>query len=66
MTTYAKVIPLSIIWDNAKIYEIDKVLEIKPIASTKGGGVGIRYKCKIRNKIRYLFLNDYLWWIELD
>ena len=64
--TTGDIIPLYIIWESGKIFEIDKILEVKPIASTKGGGVGTRYKCKIKNKEKFLFFNDNRWWIETD
>ena len=58
--------PIYIIWDNGKEYNIDKILDIRKKASTKGGGAGLRYLVKIKNKERYLFLKDDKWFIELD
>lgn len=60
------VLPLKLIWETGKIYEIDKVIDMRKKASTKGGGAGIRYLVKIKNKEKYLFLKDYKWFIELD
>ena len=31
----------------------------KNLASTKGGGVGIRYEVKIKGQTRFLFLHEY-------
>ena len=59
------IIPLSIIWENDREYKIDKILDCRPRASTKGGGMGIRYTVKISNKERYLFLDKYTWFIEV-
>lgn len=59
-------IPLYIIWDSGKEYLIDKVLDIRKKASTKGGGAGLRYLVKIKNNERFLFLKDDKWFIELD
>ncbi len=64
--TVGKVTPLSIIWEDGREYFISKVLEIKNIASTKGGGVGTRYTCKINGQTKFLFLSDYKWFVELD
>ena len=66
MTSDGNVIPLSIIWDNGKVFDIDKIIDIRPLASTKGGGVGTRYICKIKGKEKTLFLSDYHWFIEYD
>lgn len=59
------VIPLSILWENGKSYEIDRVLDIRKKASTKGGGMGLRYTCLIKNQERYLWLDEYLWFVEV-
>ena len=59
------IIPLSIIWDDGRVFEIDKVTDIRKKASTKGGGKGLRYTCKIQNKERYLWLDDYYWFVEI-
>ena len=60
-----KIIPLTILWNNEKSFEIDKVLDIRKKASTKGGGKGLRYTCKILGHERYLWLDDYIWFVEV-
>lgn len=37
-------------------FEIDRVRDIRPAASLKSGGVGIRYTCSVEGKPTYLFL----------
>ena len=59
------VIPQILIWENGKKYAIDKVLDIRKKASTKGGGMGLRYTCRFRNHERYLWLDGYVWFIEV-
>ena len=58
--------PIKIIWEDGRKYAIDKVIDVKKRASTKGGGAGIRYLVKIGNHEKYLFLKDYNWFVELD
>lgn len=65
MTKEGKVVPLAFEWDNLW-YEISKVVETKKLASTKGGGKGTRYSCKIGSNIHYLFLDGYVWWVEIS
>jgi hypothetical protein len=52
-----KIRPLTIKWEDGRIFEVDHVLDLRQAASLKGGGLGIRYTCRIRNKEAYLF-ND--------
>lgn len=65
MQENGKIIPLSIQWQDGRIFEIDKILDIRKKASTKGGGKGLRYTCKISNQERFLWLDDYVWFVEI-
>lgn len=60
-----KIIPLTILWNNERSFEIDKVLDIRKKASTKGGGKGLRYTCKILGQERFLWLDDSIWFVEV-
>ena len=60
-----KVLPLEIEWDDGRRFAIDRVLDIRKCASTKGGGKGLRYTCIIKGQQRYLFLDEYFWFIEV-
>jgi hypothetical protein len=53
-----KIIPLSFVWDDGRIYEIDRVLDIRPSASLKAGGFGLRYTIKVRGKESYMWLEN--------
>ena len=65
MDSNAKVLPIKIIWDVGRQFEIDKILDIRKAASTKGGGKGIRYLVRIKNQERFIWLDDYYWFIEI-
>lgn len=56
--------PLSIVWEDDTKYEISKVIDIRPAASLKAGGAGIRYTVIINNKETYLFLEEDKWFVE--
>ena len=60
-----EVIPLAIFWDEREI-EVDKVLDVRAKASTKGGGMGVRYTVRLLGKTRFLFLDGYVWFVEID
>ena len=57
--------PLSIIWEDGKRYDIDRVLDVRRAASLKAGGIGIRYTVRIGGKETYLFLEESRWFVEL-
>ena len=75
MKTYVKVTveydkegiitPLSIEWEDGRIYEIDRILDKRKAASTKAGGMGIRYTVKIGRTITYVFFDCFnKWFVE--
>lgn len=49
-----KIRPLCVVWEDGAKYPIDYVLDVRPCASLKAGGAGIRYQCRIGGHIRYL------------
>lgn len=61
----ATVTPLKILWEDGRTFEIDRVLEIRKCASTKGGGMGMRYKCRINGQERFLWLDGYYFFVEV-
>ncbi|MGN0528473.1 MAG: hypothetical protein ACI4IE_05010, partial [Eubacterium sp.] len=62
--TEGNIIPLSITYDDRE-FEIDRVTDVRPAASLKSGGAGIRYTCYIDGKKSYLFLEENRWFAEL-
>ncbi len=62
--TEGNIIPLSITYDERE-FEIDRVTDVRPAASLKSGGAGIRYTCYIDGRKSYLFLEENRWFAEL-
>jgi len=54
----ARLLPLALVWENGVRYKINKVLDIRPAASLKAGGAGIRYKIRVGDRVTYLFLEE--------
>lgn len=65
MDENGKITPLTILWSPSLSIEIDKVVDIRKKASLKGGGMGIRYTCLIKNQQRYLWLDENIWFVEV-
>jgi len=57
--------PKSFVWKDDRIYEIQRVKDMRRAASLKAGGVGMRYTCVIDGKDSYLFYEDNnMWFVE--
>lgn len=59
------VTPLEIQWEDGRKFEVDRVLDVRPAASLKVGGQGLRYTCRILGHETYLFFEDNnRWFVE--
>ncbi len=45
-------------------FPIDRITDVRPAASLRSGGAGIRYTCMVDGKMTYLFLEDTRWFFE--
>ncbi|MDD4084750.1 MAG: hypothetical protein GX084_01700 [Acholeplasmataceae bacterium] len=59
-----KAVPTSIIWEDGRVFAVDRVLDVRKAASLKGGGLGVRYTCRILGKTVLLFNDDDSWFME--
>ena len=58
-------IPRSIIWDDGKVYEIQKVADVRRAASLVAGATGIRYTIYIDGYESHLYFGDNRrWFVE--
>lgn len=62
--TDGRIIPRSFVWPDGRRFEIDQILDIRPAASLKAGGAGIRYTVRIRERETYMFLEEDKWFLE--
>lgn len=47
--------PLSLKWEDGRIFEIERVLDIRSAAAMKAGGQGDRYTIRVSGRNSYLF-----------
>ncbi len=59
-----RVLPRTVQWEDGRVYEIDRVLDIRQAAARKVGGCGLRYTCRIRGQQTYLYLDENRWFVE--
>ena len=49
--------PVSIKWKDGRVFEVDRVLDVRRAASD-AGSMGIRYTVKIMGRVKRLFFED--------
>lgn len=59
-----RVTPVSITWEDGRVFEIDRVLDVRQAASLKVGGTGMRYLVRIGQTTTYLFYENPRWFVE--
>lgn len=62
--TEGGITPLSITWDDGRVFEITRILDVRRAASLRVGGRGIRYLCKIGERDSHLYFEDPAWFVE--
>ena len=56
--------PLSIRWEDGRVYKIDRVTEIKRAFAVKVGGTAVRYTIVVSSKVTFLFEDEGKWFVE--
>jgi hypothetical protein len=56
--------PVSITWEDGRVFPVDRVTDARRAVSLKAGGTGMRFTCIIRNKPVYLFYEEPRWFME--
>lgn len=52
--------------EEGNAYGIDRILDVRPAASLKAGGAGIRYVCRVGEDVVHLYHDGDSWFIEVD
>lgn len=58
--------PLQIVWEDGKVFDVDKVIYRCRASSTKVGGTGMRYTIRISGKETFLYYSEdeNRWFVE--
>ncbi len=56
--------PLRIYWEDGRSFEVDRLLDVRRAASTRAGGQGTRYTCRVLGRQIYLFEDEGRWFVE--
>ena len=56
--------PLLLVYHDGRQYPIDRVSDPIRCASLKNGGVGLRYTCKNKKTLLYLYFDHDMWFYE--
>jgi hypothetical protein len=62
--TDGRITPLSLEWEDGRLYTIDRITDLRRAASLKAGGMGLRYTVIINGKQSYLFYEGPKWFVE--
>ena len=60
-----RIVPLKFRTEEGQPVIIDKILDVRPAASLKAGGRGMRYTCRVGDRQVYLFHDHEHWFLEV-
>ncbi len=63
-TLDGRVVPLKFRTEDGPAYIIDRIIDIRPAPSLKSGGQGMRYTCRVGEKMLFLFHDRTHWFVE--
>lgn len=63
-TVEGSVVPIEIVWEDGRRFEIDRVVESRRAASMRVGGHGVRYTIWIGGRERFLWRDERGWYVE--
>ncbi len=52
------ILPRSFVWEDGKRYDINAIKDVRPAASLKAGGAGMRYTVRVGLRETYMFLEE--------
>lgn len=58
------VVPRRLYWEDGRVFEVDRVLDVRYAAATLAGGHGMRYTCRILGKRAQIFEDGGRWFVE--
>ena len=66
MEPSGSVTPLSLTWEDGRVYEIDDITDIRQAPSFRAGGNGLRYTVRIGRAVTHLWREGCLdkWFVE--
>ena len=50
-----RMFPRAIVWEDGKVYEVDKLLDVRPSYAARAGGQGDRYTIRMKGQETYIF-----------
>lgn len=57
-------LPLEIIWEDGRRFDVDRVLDRRQAHSLKTGGTGTRYTVRVGGRATYLWFEGPRWFVE--
>ena len=64
-STDGEIIPRSILWEDGRVFEIQRITDIRRAANLRAGGTGIRFTCIIEGAEKHLYYeNGRKWFVE--
>lgn len=59
-----RMVPVRVFWEDGRVFEVERLLDVRYAAATRAGGQGMRYTCQIMGRSAQLYEDDGRWYVE--
>ena len=56
--------PMRVFWEDGRVFEVEKLMDVRYAAATRAGGAGVRYTCRILGRPTQLYEDEGRWFVE--
>ncbi len=64
-TSEGEMRPVQLVWEDGRVYHIDRIISSRDAASRRYGGAGIMYTCLVEGRESHLYYEDsHRWFVE--
>lgn len=58
------VVPVRVFWEDGRVFEVERLIDVRYAAATRGGGQGMCYTCRILGRDTQLYEDEGRWFVK--
>lgn len=59
-----RVVPRRVFWGDGRVFDVEKLIDVRYAAATRAGGQGVCYTCRIMGQRTQLFEDEGRWFVQ--
>jgi len=59
-----RVVPVRVFWEDGRVFEVERLIDVRYAAATRAGGQGVCYTCRIMGRDARLYEDEGRWFVH--